>query len=224
MRIVRGAVVSLAMILLSAPLIHAQDLSKYRDFAFGMSVATVSKQSDQQTAEVKVVHRRPGLIEESAWYPPQPFGSSRPAEPVGQILFSFYNGVLYRMVITYDSDAIKGLTDEDMTRALSAKYGVATKPVADVSFPTNPSYRATEQIIARWEDSRYSLDLFRPSSSHTFAVVMFEKSVDAQAAISIAASVQLEQQEAPQKEADRVKKQADDLEGERRKNIETLRP
>ena len=60
--------------------------------------------------------------------------------------------------------------------------------------------------------------------SGTFAVVMFAKQLDAQAAASIAESVKLEQQEAPQREADRTKKVADDLEGERQKNIKTLRP
>ena len=53
---------------------------------------------------------------------------------------------------------------------------------------------------------------------------MFAKQLDAQAGVSIAESVKLEQQEAPQKEAARVKKDADDLELERQKNIKTLRP
>ncbi len=35
MKIMRSVVVSLAMILLSAPVIHGQDLSKYRNFSFG---------------------------------------------------------------------------------------------------------------------------------------------------------------------------------------------
>jgi hypothetical protein len=53
---------------------------------------------------------------------------------------------------------------------------------------------------------------------------MFTKQLDAQAGISIAESVKLEQEEAPQKQAARDKKNADDLELERRKNIKTLRP
>jgi hypothetical protein len=219
----RGAI-ALVMILISAPLIHGQDLSKYRNFSFGMSVASVSKQADRRTAEANVIYQRPALIEESTWYPPQPFGSSRPAEPVEKVLFSFYNGELYRMLVTYDSSAIKGLTDEDMIRAVSAKYGDATRPVADVNFPTNPSYRATERVVARWEDSQYSFNLIRSSASNTFAIVMFDKRLDARAGVSIAESVQLEQQEAPLKEAARVKKETDDLEGERQKNIKTLRP
>ena len=212
------------VILLSTPQVHAQDLSRYRNFSFGTTVADISKQIDQQPANAAVLHERPALIGELAWWPIQPYDLSRPAEPVDQILFSFYNGALYRMLVTYEDSATKGLNDEDMIRAVSAKYGVATRPVAAVvNFPMNPSYKATQRVIARWEDSQYSLNLFR-SYVDTFAIVMFTKQMDARAGISIAESVKLEQQEAPQKEAARVKKGADDLELDRQKNIKTLRP
>jgi hypothetical protein len=212
------------VILLSIPQVHAQDLSKYRNFSFGMTVADIATQIDQKPANAAVVHERPALIEELTWLPPQSYGSSRPAEPVDQILFSFYNGALYRMLLTYENSATKGLNDEDMIRVVSAKYGVATRPVAAVvNFPMNPSYKATEKVIARWEDSQYSLNLFR-SYGDTFAMVMFTKQKDAQAGISIAESVKLDQEEAPQKAAARSKKDADDLELERQKNIKTLRP
>ena len=214
----------IVVILLSAPQLRAQDLSRYRNFSFGTTVADLSKQIDQKPANAAVLHERPALIQELTWWPPQPYGTLRPAEPVDQILFSFYNGALYRMLVTYDSSATKGLTDEDMIRVVSAKYGVATRPVAAVvNFPMNPSYKATEKVIARWEDSQYSLNLFR-SYGDTFAMVMFTKQLDAQAGISIAESVKLGQQEAPQKEEARAKKTADDLEVERQKNIKTLRP
>ena len=226
-KMMRSLVASLfliVVILLSIPQVHAQDLSKYRNFSFGMTVADLAKQIDQKPANAALVHERPALIQELTWWPPQPYSSVRPAEPVDQILFSFYNGALYRMLVTYENSATKGLNDEDMIRVISAKYGLATRPVAAVvNFPTNPSYHATEKVIARWEDSQYSLNLFR-SSPDTFALVMFTKQLDAQAAISIAESVKLEQQEAPLKEAARVKKDADDLELDRQKNIKTLRP
>ena len=212
------------VILLSIPQVHAQDLSTYRNFSFGMTVADLSKQIDQKPANAAVLHERPALIQELTWWPPQPYGTLRPAEPVDQLLFSFYNGALYRMLVTYENSATKGLTDEDMIRVISAKYGLATRPVAAVvNFPMNPSYKATEKVIARWEDSQYSLNLFR-SYGDTFAMVMFTKQLDAQAGISIAESVKLGQQEAPQKEEARAKKTADDLEVERQKNIKTLRP
>jgi hypothetical protein len=224
MRTLAVCFLMIIVILIATPQVRAQDLSKYRNFSFGMTVTDISKQIDQTPANAAVLHERPALIEELTWLPPQPYSSLRPAEPVDQILFSFYNGALYRMLLTYENSATKGLTEEDMIRIVSAKYGVATRPVAAVvNFPMNPSYKATEKVIARWEDSQYSLNLFR-SYVDTFAIVMFTKQLDAQAGISIAESVKLEHQEAPQKEAAQVKKAADDLEGERLKNIKTLRP
>ncbi len=176
------------MILVSTPRLRAQDLSTYRNFSFGTTVADLSKQIDQKPANAAVLHERPALIEELTWWPPQPYGTLRPAEPVDQILFSFYNGTLYRMLVTYENSATKGLNDEDMIRVISAKYGLATRPVAAVvNFPMNPSYKATEKVIARWEDSQYSLNLFR-SYGDTFAMVMFTKQMDAQAGTSIAES------------------------------------
>jgi hypothetical protein len=219
-----GGAIALVMVLFSSQLIYGQDLSKYRTFSFGMSLAAVSKQVNLDASELQSIHQQPAVIQELTWYPPQPFGSSRAPEPVQKILFSFENGALYRILVTYDSSAIKGLTDEDMIRVITAKYGVATRPVAEVNFPTNPSYNSTEKVIARWEDLQYSLSLIRSSVPETFAIVMFDKRLDAQAEVSIAESVQLERQEAPRKEAARVKKVADDLEGERQKNIEVLRP
>jgi hypothetical protein len=53
---------------------------------------------------------------------------------------------------------------------------------------------------------------------------MFDKRLDAQAGVAIAESVRLEKQEAPQREAARLKTENDALEGERQKNIKTLRP
>ena len=224
MKIICRGVFALFMVLIPVSVIHGQDLSKYRNFSFGTSVAGISKQVDQLPAETQVIYQQPALIQELTWYPPPPFESSRPAEPVEKVLFSFYNGALYRMLVVYDSSAIKGLTNEDMIRVISSKYGAATRPLANVKFPTSPPYTATEKVIARWEDSQYSLNLFRSSASDTFAIVTFDKRLDAEAGASIVESVQLEQLEGPQKEIERMKKQADDLERERQSNIKLLRP
>jgi hypothetical protein len=224
MKTISRLTIALVMILLCASWIHAQDLSKYRNFSFGMSAASVSKLTEEKPVAVTVIHQQSALIQELAWYPPLPFDSHRPAEPVQKVVFSFYNGELYRMLVTYDSDAVKGLTNEDMIQILSARYGTATRPAAEVNFPTNDAYRATEKVIARWEDPQYSLNLFRSDIPDTFAVVMFAKQMDAQAAAAIAESTKLELQEAPQIEAARVKQVAVDLEVERQKNIKALRP
>jgi len=221
--IVRAAIVFF-MIALADPLIHAQDLSKYRNFSFGTNAATVLMLAEEKPADLITIHEQPALIQELTWYPPLPFASPRPAEPVQKVFFSFFNGELYKMVVTYDSDAIKGLTNEDMIRILAAKYGPATRPAAAVDVPPDDSYGTTEKVIARWEDPQYSLNLFRSSMLDTFEVVSFAKRLNAQAAAAIAESVKLELQEAPRKEAARVKQEAVELEADRQKNIKALRP
>jgi hypothetical protein len=223
-KIISRAAIAFATIALGNPLIHAQDLSKYRNFSFGMNTESVLKLAEEKPAEVITIHQQPALIQELSWYPPLPFASPRPAEPVQKVLFSFYNGELYKMVVTYDGDAIKGLTNEDMIRILAAKYGTATRSAAEVSATSDDSYGAKEKVIARWENPQYSLNLFRSSMLDTFEIVLSAKALDSKAAAAIAESVKLELQEAPQKEAERVKKVADDLEGERQKNIEVFRP
>jgi hypothetical protein len=213
------------MILLSAPLIHGQDLSKYQNFSFGMRLVDLSKQVDQKPTEANLIHQRPAVIQELTWWPPLASGT-RVAEPVRQILFSFYNGELYRILVTYDRYVTEGLTAEDMVRTMSAKYGTASRPTAEINFPTNETgeYGTTGKVIVRWEDSRYSFNLFRSSLSNTFGLVMFSKRLDAQAEAAIAKSLKLEGREDPQKEVARVKKEADDLETSRQKDIKAFRP
>ena len=164
------------MVVLCDPLIHAQDLSKYRNFSFGMSAASVSKLAEERPADVIVIHERPALIQQLTWYPPLPFESVRPAEPVQKVLFSFYNGELYRMLVTYDSDAVRGLTSEDMIRMLSAKYGTAAKPAAEVNFPTErrlPGNGKGDRSLGRPAIFIEPLPVLHVR--YTFAVVMFAK-------------------------------------------------
>ena len=224
MRMMRSVVVSLAMILFSAPVIYGQDLSKYRNFSFGMSLVELSKQVDLKPLQTKLIHKRPAVIQELTWWPRESSGSSLQAEPIWQVLFAFYNGELYRILVTYDRHATEGLSVEDMVEAISAKYGTATRPDVEISFSTNELYRSTEKVIARWEDSEYSFNLFRSSFLNTFGLVMFSKGLDVQVRAAIAESIKLKEQEDPQREIERQKKVADNLEATRQKNRTTFRP
>lgn len=224
MKIMRSVVFSLVMILLSAPLIHGQDLSKYRSFSLGMSLVELSNQVYLKPLQTKLIHKHPAVIQELTWWPRESSGSSLEADTVWQVFFTFYNGELYRILVTYDRDATHGLTAEDMVRAISAQYGTATRPDTQISFPTNELYRSTEKVIARWEDSQYSINLFRVTSLNSFALVMFSKRLDAQAQAAIAKSLKMEGQEDPQREIDRQKKKTGDLEAARQKDRKIFRP
>ena len=103
-------------------------------------------------------------------------GSSPQTDPVKTILFSFYNGELFRIVVNYDRDETEGLTTEDMIEAISAKYGTATKPAStEIAFSSTQVYNDSELIIARWEDSQYSFNLYRSAYQPTFGMIAFSK-------------------------------------------------
>ncbi len=216
------------MILLSAPLISAQDLSKYRTFSLGTSLAELSKQLVSKQLETNVettlIHQRPAVIQEVTLWVMGSYRSPGKADPVSQILFSFYNGTLYRILVIYDQQATEGLTAEDMVQAVSAQYGTAARPKADISFPTKASYQSKEKIIARWEDLQNSVNLFRSGTLDSFGLVLLSKRLDAEAEAAIVESVKLEKEEAPQKEIERQKKEADDLEVARQKNKKAFHP
>jgi hypothetical protein len=224
MKIMRSVGISLVMILLSAPLVRGQDLSKYRDFSLGMSLPELSSQVDLRPLQIKPIQKHPAIIQELTLWPDNSSYYSLQPDSVGQIFFSFYNGELFRILVTYDRDATHGLTAEDMVEAISTKYGNATRPADEISFPTNELYRSTEKVIARWEDSQYSINLVRSRFLNSFALVMFSKRLDARADAAIAKSIKLEGQEDPQKEIDRQKKETDDLEAARQRNRKIFRP
>jgi hypothetical protein len=214
----------LVAVLFAAPSLQGQDLSNYRNFSFGMSLTDLSKQVEGQSADVNVLHQRPALIQQLMCWPPLPSDSSLQAEPVREVLFSFYNGKLYRIVLSYDTSATEGLTPEDMVQALSARYGAATRPAATVKFQTNENYERPEKVIARWEDSQYSLTLFRSSLARTFGIVMLSKGMNLQAETAAIEAVKLEREGAPQKKVEQVKIAAENLEAARQKNIKAFRP
>ena len=224
MKNMRSLILCFVALLFTAPLLRAQDLSKYRNFSFGMSLVELSNQVDLKPLQTKLIHKHPAVIQELTWWPRESSGSSLQADTAWQVFFTFYNGELYRILVTYDRDATKGLTAEDMVQAISAQYGTATRPDVSISFPTNELYRSTEKVIARWEDSLYSINLFRATSLNSFGLVMFSKRLDGEAEAAIAESVKLEGQEDLQKEIERQKKETDKLEVARQKNRKTFRP
>src|SRR4029077_1132658 len=224
MKVMRNLVVSLSMILLSAPLIFGQDLSKYRTFTLGTSLAELSKKVGTYSHTTTLIHQRPAAIQVLTFWPLNSSRSSVGVDPVSQILFSFYDGELYRMVVTYDQEATKGLTDDDMVQAVSDRYGAATRFYPEINVPIHAVYAATDTFIARWEDSRNAVNLFRSSNQSSYMLAVFSKRLDAQAKASIFESEKLEKQEALQVEIGRPKKEADELEVARQTNQKTFRP
>jgi hypothetical protein len=223
MKTLRGSVLCLVLLFL-VPLLSGQDLSKYRDFTLGMSLTKLLERTDQKMTDVKTIHSRPALIEELNWWPPKASGTSLQSDGVEQVLFSFYNGELYKISVTYDRLSTDGLTEEDMVRSISVKYGHATIAAPDLDPAMNGRYDSKQKPVASWEDAQYSLSLVRSSFNDVLGLVAFSKPVNADAEAATAEAVKLDEQEGPKREAERLKKQMDDLQVKRERNQRSFRP
>jgi len=202
----RSLAVALVWAVLSAPLMYGQDLSRYREFQFGMNLDSLAKRTHVKSSEAKTLHERPAMIQELWWQ--RSLGSASPeTDPVREVIFSFYNDELFRMVVNYDRYRTAGLTDEEMIEAISAKYGVATRPTAEiVRFSSSQVYNDSERVLARWEDAGYSFNLFRFRYRPTFGMVLFSKRLDALAQAAIVEAIRLDEQKAPQREIELQRK------------------
>ena len=199
--------ISIAWVALSSSVISAQDLSKYREFQLGMSLTTAAQQSGV-TPEARALPRAE-LIQELLWHPAQGLSITPPGDSVRKILLSFYNGQLFRIAVSYEWERTEGLTAEDMIDVLSATYGPATLPNADVIPLLSRVAADSDRVLAHWEDAQYSLNLVRPSYASTFGLVMLSKRLDALARAATVQSRWLDDQEASARAIGRKRSQED---------------
>ena len=155
-----GATVSKAALTLFLGLVMSAgasgDLSKYREFQLGTDVATIAKQAGVSPSQAKDIHRRPALIQELQWSP-QSLGWSSKTEAVDDVVFSFYNGEMFRLAIKYDRYQTEGLTTEDIIEAISATYGTATE-IAPPAKAAPGRYGDQDELLAQWQDAQYRFD------------------------------------------------------------------
>src|SRR5438105_1626911 len=151
-------VVFMTALLTTVSGLRAGDLSRYRNFQLGMNLPALEKLMDVKAADVKTVHQRPAVIQDVEWRPGD-FNRLAEPDPLKDLLLSFYNGQLFRIVANYDRYRMEGMTAEDVIDAVSTTYGVAANPAAEILFPS--SYSEKVKVIARWENSEYSLNLVR---------------------------------------------------------------
>jgi hypothetical protein len=188
----------------------AADLSQYRNFRLGTDLTTVAKQAGVDASEVKLMHRRPALIQELVWRP-QLLGPSAQEEAVKEVFFRFYQGDLYQIVVNYDRYETEGLTGGDLVERISATYGRPSATVVQTQdIPDGSSDHG--ETIANWQDAQVQLELIRFSYGPTYRLVSVLKRLDAPARAAIVEAGRLDDKEAPAREAQRV---ADDDETRR---------
>lgn len=210
----------------------AQDFGRYRAFELGSAVTAVSLLTGVAETDLKVIHRRPVLIQELTWRPRYsarrlPDGDT---ESVEQMVFGFYDGRLFRVTVDYDRKQTEGLTDADMIEAISAVYGSPARPLAlRGRQPAPTTYDDFGTRIAEWGTESNSIALYRRSTyAINFTLVITAEPVAALARTAAARATVLDAREAPQREADRQKKEAEDRRAAEEKarltNKPTFRP
>jgi hypothetical protein len=223
MKFIRFLAPALTALLFAAPILRAQDFSKYRDFSLGTNLATVLKRIEKKLTDVNTTHAAPTLFQELTWWPPSPPGPSSRSDSVEQVFFYFFNGELYKIAVTYDQSATEGLTADDMVKSISVKYGPPTSVVSQAA-SLSVGYDTQQSIVAAWEDSLYSFNLVRTTFTDRFGLVIYSKKLNSDAQLALVEVTKKEKQDAPAREAERQKKQIDALELTRQQNQKSFRP
>jgi hypothetical protein len=195
--------------LASASLLPASDLSRYRAFHLGMPLADVAKEAGMESSDARLISSRPERIEELAWRTDRSVSNDARPDSVREIRFRFYNGGLFEVMVAYDRDQTGGLTDKDMTEALSAVYGASFLPVTkEMAF--NAGYSTTVRVIAQWNDAENLVSLVGFTDRGGFGAILSSKGNQNLAQRAIAESERLDRVEAPQRALDQQAKQAAD--------------
>jgi hypothetical protein len=194
----------------------AQNLSRYRDFEFGMDINTVAKQLQMDGSAATTVHRRPEVIQTLSWRQYSYLSSSKP-DSLQTLRFDFYNGALARIVVGYDPVQVQGLTVEDIADALSNVYG---RPAStDTSVIISPPGLSEESrpVLRKWEDPDYAYSLFSTAYGSSFGIVAVSKKLDLMTAAALREANRLDELEAPLREAERLRKAEEDRQAARDK-------
>jgi hypothetical protein len=203
--------VSAACIVLAVSTVSSAELSRYREFELGTSLATVTAVT-QNAPRVKTIHSRPALLQQLEWRPRYMAGPPQPdRDSIGEVQFSFVDDQLFEMSIAYAPDRTSGLTNEDMVSSLTAVYGAPSSPSPRTRTTTSQGVPLdTPVIIAEWRQADTRVVLQRKEYGEAFFLVITSVPLDAIARKAQATAVAMDQREAPAREAALLKKKADD--------------
>jgi hypothetical protein len=200
--------------LLSTSALSGQTTPHYREFVLGSDLSTVSAQVKASAADVRIIHQRPALMQELQWRAPYfVVDSNQPRkDPVQQITFGFYNDQLYRTTIDYDRQRIAGMTESDIISALTDVYGPVTTPTPKQK--TTPTFASSLDVswgtpISQWGNAEYSVVLLRSSFGTGYQVVVTSTELAALARSAALEAVRLDEREAPLREVERQKQEAE---------------
>ena len=187
----------------------AAELSRYREFELGTSVAAVTAVTLTAERDTKTVHIRPALLQEVVWQPRYTTGAPvADRKSIDEIVFSFVDDRLFKMTVAYERGRTTGLTNADMIAALTELYGAP----ASTSVSSRGAADALDAAaIAEWRQGDVQLALRRTKYNESFSLVITSLSLNAIAHKAMATALVMDAREAPAREAALAKKRADDL-------------
>jgi hypothetical protein len=205
------AVCALGLVLV-ATRVDGQSLAQYRNFELGSSLAAVATLTGVAASQAKTIHQRPAVLQDLEWRLSQWVAGTAAAstDPVEQIVFSFYDDRLFRIVVDYEHNRTEGMTDADMIEAISVLYGVPVKN-GGITRSASQVEAASGLALARWRSPDQTAALYQTSSYRgSFRLIVTDSALDALAQKATIQSVRLDDQEAPRREVARQKKEQDE--------------
>jgi hypothetical protein len=193
--------------------VDGQAPARYRNFELGMNVGAVSALTGVDATEVKTIHERPAVLQDLEWRLAQWLAGSSAVstDPVVQIVFSFVNDHLFRVVVDYDPDKTEGMTAADMVEALSTVYGASLKRTPGPARVASRVEAESGSPLARWGDASYTAVMYRTASYRGgFRLILTDSALDTIARKAALQAVRLDEQEAPRREVARLKKEKAD--------------
>ena len=206
-----------AVTLLSAQTVFAQDLSRYRDYVLESSVDTVAAVSGQRATEAQTLHERPAKIQELQWRAPYVNPATTSADPVRNVAFAFVNDALYQVVVTYSRDRTEGLSNNDIIESLSASYGAPVPRSAIARTDLAADVLLENTVLAQWNNAASSITLLRDTYSPEFQLIVSSKPLTARARTAIREAITLDALDAPRREAEQRKQDVADTDAARDK-------
>lgn len=198
------------LLMLTIQMLSAQERMRYREFQLGSDLASIAKLTGAALSEAKVIHERPAVLKNLEWRPRYfSRGVSPQTDPVDLIVFGFYDDQLFSVIVDYDRDRTAGMTEADMIDAITTRYGPSSKPPPRTGRAVAPR-DLPETPLAIWGDTEYSVTLLRMTYPVTFRLVVASTRLENLARTASAEAIRLDAREAPQREIDRLKNDAEE--------------
>lgn len=206
----RICALSLCLVTVSAQALTAQEGFRYREFQLGSDLDSVAKLTGTPATTAKIIHARPSVMKDLEWRPRSYSGSVvTQSDPVDLMVFRFYEDQLFKVIVDYDRRRTEGMSAADMIEGITAIYGpVSEVPSRRLGTPT-VQYGFPDTPLAVWGNADYSVTLLRVAYPASFRLVVALTPLEELARTASVAAVRLDAAEAPQRERDRQKTEAE---------------